>query len=305
VLRTFPFFSPENVFTLTQSRLQIPTDVLFTRLTALRPHATLTSADEALRSKLTSLENRLLYFRYGPEVLSTCLFCAADDPRSYLFYALPTILAPHLFNLVILAAVTSGLFTGKEGAIWRTTATFGAVGLALADGYFVSSYEHQNNSRAARLQDIDAFFWRSRVYRLTALAALDGLLGWMLYLSSTNRAFLKPPTTNEQVESVTRALEDVRVKLSAVGIMKNTVYRDEELRSRSDEYWRSEVRLISEAMEAQEVVDGVNNALESRLNMAAISNDAEAYAGHVVAPLQAQLDALVASANANANAKTE
>jgi len=82
----------------------------------------------------------------------------------------------------------------------------------------------------------------------------------MLYLSSTNRAFLKAPSTNERVETTTKALEDVRVKLSAVGILKNTVYRDEELSGRSSEYWRSEVRIIREAMEDREVVEGVNNA---------------------------------------------
>lgn len=87
----------------------------------------------------------------------------------------------------------------------------------------------------------------------------------MLYLSATNRAFLKAPSTNERIESATKVLEDVRVKLSAVGILKNTIYRDEELRGRNEQYWRSEVRIMGEAMEDREVVEGVNNARESTL----------------------------------------
>lgn len=78
--------------------------------------------------------------------------------------------------------------------------------------------------------------------------------------------------------------------MSAVGILKNTVYRDVDLRGRSDEYWSSEVRIVSEAMEDGGVVESVNNALENRLNLGAIGRDAEMYASHVVAPLQAQLD---------------
>lgn len=80
--------------------------------------------------------------------------------------------------------------------------------------------------------------------------------------------------------------------MSAVGILKNTVYRDVDLRRRTDEYWSSEVRIVNEAMEDGGVVESVNSALENRLNLKSIGDDAEMYAGHVVAPLQAQLDAV-------------
>jgi len=201
-VNTLPFFSPENIFSRTASRLQIPTDVLFTRLLGLRPTG-LTPADELLRTKINSLESRLLYFQFGPDVIKDCQFCNAEDPNSYLYYALPGILAPHLFNLCVLALVTSGLFTGKEGGIWRTTATIAALAVGLVEVYMVSSYKHQGNARATRLEDIDTFFWKMRIYRGVALSALDGLLGYLLYLSSTNRAFLTPPSAAERVEAST------------------------------------------------------------------------------------------------------
>jgi len=285
LLKTLPPFSQANVFTLTSSRLQIPTDVLFTRLSALRPQG-LTSADETLRSKISSLESRLLYFQFGPDVLTDCQFCNADDPNSYLYYSLPSLLIPHLFNLCVLALITSGLFTGKEGAPWRTTATLAAGAVALIDIYFVSTYDYKANARATRLQDIDFFFWKMRVYRGIGIAFIDGLLGWLLYLSSTNRAFFDPPSTAERIEASTRVLEVVRSKMSAMGILRNTVNRDEELRARSQGYWVHEGRVMGELMQEREVVDGVRNALDGRINMATITADAEAYAQGVIAPLQ-------------------
>ena len=196
-------------------------------------------------------------------------------------------LAPHLFNLCVLALVTSGLFAGKEATIWRTTATIGAAAVALAEVYFLSSYNYQGNARATRLEDIDTFFWKMRLYRGIGIAALDGLIGWMLYLSSTNRAFLNPPSTAERVETSTRILDTVRSKMSAMGIVRNTINRDEELRNKSLGYWVHEGRLMGELMEEREVVEGVNNALESRINLQTITADAENYAQNVVGPLQA------------------
>jgi hypothetical protein len=284
LVTTLPFSSPENIFSHTASRLQIPTDVLFTRLASLRPTG-LTSADETLRSKVNSLESRLLYFQFGPDVIRDCQFCNAEDPNSYLYYALPAIVAPHLFNLCVLALVTSGLFTGKEGGIWRTTATITALAVALVDVYFVSTYKHQANARATRLEDIDTFFWKERIYRGITLSAMDGFLGWLLYLSSTNRAFLNPPSTAERVETTTRILEGVTNKMNSVTIMRNTIERDEELKARSNVYWAHEGRVMGEAMEDKEVVEGVNNALENRINLATISKEAETYARSVVGNL--------------------
>ncbi len=281
LISTFPIFGPENIFRVTQSRLQIATDVLFTRLQAIRPQG-LTEADNNLRSKINSLESRLLFFQFGPDVITNCLFCDPEDPRSYLYYALPAILAPHLFNLCVLAFLTSNMFVGPEGAAWRTTATIGAVGIAAAEIWFVSTYDHQANARATRLADIDDFFWNMRVYRGLAITVLDAVLGWVIYLSSTNRAFVTPPHPAERIENSIRVLESVRSKISATGVVRNTVIRDEGLRGRNQAYWVHEGRLMSEMMEDREVVEGINNALESRINIDKISSDAESYAKNMM-----------------------
>ena len=44
----------QNIFTATKSRLHIPTDVLFARLSSLRPGGGLSPMEETLRAKLTT-----------------------------------------------------------------------------------------------------------------------------------------------------------------------------------------------------------------------------------------------------------
>jgi hypothetical protein len=276
--------SPENIFTLTQSRLQIPIDVLFTRLSTLRSHG-LTPADEILRTKIESRESRLLYFQYGPDILTSCQFCNPEEPNSYLYYALPALLAPHLLNVFVLALVTSALVAGRDGAVWRTVATTAAIGVAIADIYFVCTYPYQSNGVATRLQDIDMFFWKMHMYRGLALAAMNGIIGYLLYLSSTNRAFVQVPSPAERVEAATRVLDAARSKIGALSALRNTITRDEGLTAMSRAYWVDYGRLMSEAMEDREVIEGVNSALENRINVSRISSDADSYIEAVLNPL--------------------
>ncbi|KAI1766580.1 hypothetical protein GGR53DRAFT_202204 [Hypoxylon sp. FL1150] len=277
-----PQFAPENVFTRTQSRLQIPTDVLFNRLSSIRPDHALTAADQVLRTKFVNLESRLLYLQFGPDVLTECPFCNSEDPRSYFYYALPALLVPHLANLVIVSLATSSPVAGKHGPKWRTTAAvLCGLGAAL-DAYATSSYNHQANARATRLGDVDMFFWRCRVYRYLGLAALDALVAGLLYLSSTNRAFATPPGAAARVAAVTRQLQATKSRLNAVGIVKNTTTRDEDLRARTQAYWQHEGRLMREVMEERDVVEGINDALQNRVNIQDITRDADDYALNVL-----------------------
>lgn len=286
VVKTLPAASPENIFVKTQSRLQIPVDVLFNRISAVRPDNAFTAWDYTLRSKFVNLESRLLYFQYGPEVLAECVFCNADEPKSYFYYALPSLLWPHIGNLIILAVVTSPSLTGKYGSQWRTLATISSGILAGLELYFVNSYNHQANARALRLSDLDLFYWSMRSYRFIALAILDAAIAFALYLSSTNRAFVQPPSPAERIELVNRALVAARSKMNAVGIVKNTIMRDENLRSRSQGYWQHEVQLMGEVMEERDVIDGVNDALSNRIDIQNITRDADTYTQNVLRPMQ-------------------
>ena len=264
---------------LSDSRLQIPVDVLFNRVGSIRE---LTPADDVLRAKFVNLESRLLYLQFGPDVLAECPFCNADEPKSYFYYALPSLLWPHIANLIAIAAVTSPTWTGRHGLQWRSLAAIASGVLGALDVYFVSSYNYQLNSRATKLVQLDMFFWSMRTYRLLALAVLNASLAWVMYLSSTNRAFGQPPTPSERVETVSRALASVKSRMSAMAIVRNTALRDEDLRGRSDRYWTQEGRLMAECMEDREVVEGVNSALEGRIRIDEVTKDAEQYAQAVL-----------------------
>ncbi|KAM0554762.1 hypothetical protein ACHAPJ_006834 [Fusarium lateritium] len=288
IVKTLPPFAPENLFLATQSRIQIPVDVLFNRVAVGRPNNVLTRQDEALRGRFVNLESRLLYLQFGPEVLADCPFCTSEEPKTFFNYALPQLLWPHIANLFAVAIVTSPTFTGRSGAQWRPKATMAAAVIAFLDIYFVNSYNYQANARALRLSEVDFFYWTARVARLVTLAAFDAALGWLLYLSATNRAFVEPPSPVERIEATSRALLIVKSKLSALGIVKNTALRDEDLRTRSHAYWSHEVRLMGEVMEEREVVEGVNDALSNRIDVGSITRDAEGYAQNVLQSLHAE-----------------
>lgn len=123
------------------------------------------------------------------------------------------------------------------------------------------------------------------MYRGLSLATLNGIFGYLLYLSSTNRAFVKPPLPAERVEMATRILDTARSKIGALSALRNTITRDEGLTGMSRAYWVDYGRLMSEAMEDREVIEGVNNALESRINVTKISSDADSYIEAVLNPL--------------------
>ncbi|KAI0806457.1 hypothetical protein GGR55DRAFT_206725 [Xylaria sp. FL0064] len=277
-IRALPPFAPENVFTRTSSRLQIPTDVLFTRIASLRPDGVLTETDAALRVKFVNLESRLLYLQYGPDVLASCPFCSSEEPRTYLFYALPSLLAPHLLNVIILSLATSATITGPEAARWRSIAVGATAVLAGVELWSISTYNHSANAQARRFTDIDAFFWAARAQRCVKLGVLDAGIAALIWLSATNRLFASQPSTAARVEAVTRQLLATKSKLSGVGIVKNTNLRDEDLRARTAAYWTQEGRVMREVMEEREVVEGINDALANRINIQDISRDAENYA---------------------------
>ena len=283
LVSSLPYFSPENVFTITSSRLQIPTDVLFTRLSALRPDHTLTDLDNSLRHRLASLDSRCLYLAYGPSAIAQCPFCNSDDPQTYLYYSIPSLLFPHLLNFFALGLATSSTISGKEGGRWRTlAATVGAI-IAIAECYILGSYDWKANARALRAEDLVHFYWRLHTMRGVVIAIANAGLAGLLWASSTNRIFIVPASSAERLESVSKVLETVKGKLGAVGIMRNVTVRDDNLRKRGEGYWRKEGQVMGEVMDEREVVEGIRNALGSgRISVGKIEEEARRYAEGII-----------------------
>ena len=279
---SLPFFSPENIFTVTSSRLQTSNDVLFTRLSYVRPQSTLTEDDTTLKPRIASLDSRLLYLTYGPDVLTHCSFCKSDDPTTYLYYALPSILLPHLLHLLAIGLATSSAISGKHGSRWRTSAAVGGATLALSECYLFGTYDWKGNARVHRPEDLVHFYWRMRTVRGLGIAAMDAAFAGFVWASSTNRLFVVPPSDAERMEGALKVLESLRGKMTAVSIMRNVVVRDEGLRKTTEGYWKQEGQVMGQVMDEREVVEGVRNALSGRVSVGKVEEDAKKYAEGVV-----------------------
>lgn len=244
----------------------------------MRKGNALTDQDNILRPKIASLDSRLLYFTYGPDVLTHCPFCNSDEPLTYLYYALPSIFIPHLLHIFALGLATSTAIAGKYTNRWRTVAAITGMGLAMSECYLYGSYDYKSNARIHRQDLYVHFFWRMRIYRGVVIAFADILFAGLFWLSSTNRMFVVPPSAAERMETALRMLENARGKLNAVGILRNAVVRDEGLRRRTEGYWRKEGQVMGEVMDEREVVEGVRNALEGRIQVTKVEEEAKRYA---------------------------
>lgn len=206
---------------------------------------------------------------------------ARDAGLTYLVFALPTLLAPHVFHLGVLGLVTSGVFAGKDAARWRTVALIAGVVLAIADFGVLATYDHGNNARATRPSEVDAFFWKRRLVSRLCVCAVDGLLGWIVYLTATKRAFVEPAPPAERVEASTRQLEAVLGKLRGLGAIRNVVFRDTLLRSKLERYWVQEQEVMRAVFEDREVVAALNESLNGT-DMSRIEGDADGYVEQIL-----------------------
>jgi hypothetical protein len=275
---TLPIFIPTNIFRQTQSRLQTPGGVLLTRLAAIRPT---TAFDEKLRQVFDDggLEAKLLYARFGPKVLATCPFAQPGDidaSRTYLLYAAPTILAPHLLHLFTLGVATSRALSGVEGSRWRTVATIAGLVLGVAEFWFIANYDDRPNARSTRLSEVDFIYWKMQVWRGLAIAAVDGVLGLVVWSQATGRAFLAPTPMSERLLDHAKAVEAILGKARGLGIVRNGVVRDAGLRRRVEDYWVKEGEVMKDVFEEPEVLEAQRRALK-RIDVGKVGHEADAY----------------------------
>lgn len=75
-----------------------------------------------------------------------------------------------------------------------------------------------------------------------------------------------------------KVLDNVRGRLSATGIVRNAMVRDEGLRRRGEGYWKREGVVMQEVMGEREVVEGLRGALESgRVQVGRVEEEASRY----------------------------
>lgn len=154
--------------------------------------------------------------------------------------------------------------------------------MAVWELYAFGTHDWKANARVLRPEDLSHFFWTMRTVRGVGIAGFDIFFAGLLFLSSTNRLFGQAVTNAERVEGVLKTMEQTRGKLSALGIVKNVVVRDERLAGKGVEYWRREKVVMGEVMDEREVVEGVRDALENRVRVQSVEEEARRWAEGIV-----------------------
>lgn len=280
------FIPSSNIFKETGSRLALPSNLLTSRIGALR-NGVLTGTDRLFLEKIEHEPEkwRLLYAAYGPDVALKCPFCQATEPQSYLYYALPAIAMSHLFHILLLGIITSSFFSGPEGARWRTQATIAGVAIALIEFYMTWNYNWEDNASKRMLNEVDFFYQRMGIYRQLAFAGTDLLFGWMLWLTATNRWLVKPPTTTEQLAQLRNEVVASHAQVNLLANLRNAIVRDNELRAGQDRYWRREQEEMAAIMQDETVRNAVNAVL-SHTDYDQTKRRADMYADTVLAQLK-------------------
>lgn len=280
-----------NIFILTNSRLAMPTEPLFTRLASVRPGQILTPADDLLREKLTSTAIRKLYLRFGPSTILECPFCTPLDASTYLLYHFPkNIVLPHLFNFGVLGLATSATVAGIEASSWRFLILLGAIAVASLDAWVVVRYQPPVD---VNMPAPSGLFWIMAVVRPLVLCFYDSVIAFIIYASATNRFLLfGPPKDPESVRRQTLdyvnksgfALTSAATKMRAMNVARNSVVRDHNLRSKDDQYWTAvaglegNLDISSGVWEDEEVQAAVAKAYNSgAVNVEKIKREADAF----------------------------
>jgi len=155
-----------------------------------------------------------------------------------------------------------------------------AASLAFIEIGLVARNDWRLNTTKRVLADADFFFWRMRSYRHFAFALLDSLLGWGLWLTSTNRWLVQAPALSQQIDFLSTALKGPAVKMALLSRMQAAVVSDEQLLATGMQHWTQEPIQVTELEQEREVVDAKRLAL-SRLNIDKIRHEAQLWVDQV------------------------
>ncbi|RPA75497.1 hypothetical protein BJ508DRAFT_332020 [Ascobolus immersus RN42] len=285
IISTFTFAQPENIFIKTSSRLMhTQTNVIFNRLALKRP---LTPTDDLLKLKLDSKDARLLYAAFGPDPLLNCAWCSFDNPLSFFQYLLPTLAIPHLIHIFFLGlATTSSFVENPEGGYFRTYATLGGLLLPLIEVYALATFQPFVNYKTQRVHDVTWMYWNVLFYRGIAIAAMDAVLGYAIWLTATRRLDIGIDSDPvKQVQMTMGKLGEMTVKLRQAKELRSTAMKDAELRKVVEEFWE-EQRVKVEAKYGSEEALALRAKLEELPQIEEARERSRVFAGKTVEPLK-------------------
>ncbi|KAI5845421.1 hypothetical protein BZA05DRAFT_476585 [Tricharina praecox] len=269
-----PYFAPENVYLATKTDLSTHASDVFTALSTYR---NLTSVDTTLRTLLSAAEGRLIYAWVGPTPLLHCSWCSFSAPQSFLIYAAPRILLPHLLHAAFIGVLTNGRF-GRFGPYWRFYASVPMLALPAYELWRLQKYQDNIAVWGWQTNWTTVWhYWSMRTVRLVGFAAIDALLGLVLWLSATRRWMLgwEGVIAEERVDEALKKIQNAATLMQVGGLLKQTVMRDPELRGKSVEWWIKEDSGGKELMRDEEVMEVRKERLPNRVNLDSLREEAE------------------------------
>jgi hypothetical protein len=192
---------------------------------------------------------------------------------SYALYALPGLLATHVFHFFVLGAATSEGIAGFEVKRWRTWALIGAAVLAVADLYASLGLEVKVDGQRPPV----GMYWLLRSVRPLLLCLYDAAMAGIIWASLTNRLIIFGGKVDEEVvkrrnqEALARAtlqLQTAQTKLRAANVLANSVVRDQRLRGVEAEYWQQ----IREVEGREGLANGMEGVWEDEEMQRAMAN---------------------------------
>lgn len=239
-----------NVFADTNSRIQTSGEVLGARLRELygsdyetAPNSITAGGSwdyELLVSRLASAEGRVLYAIYGTDAYAGCQWCRTDQPTGFFTYILPSIVMPHFVNFLLVLLVTTGSdrsfsFSTPNSRQWFTLAVVSAGLLVLYEAFtFYQAPVSPTVLASIKTplpENIYWMYWERVKIRAVAMAGLDAVLGCLIFLSASGRAFDSGESTTVRTARVIDQLAvSVNTLRLSVLLHSNVISRMEESR---------------------------------------------------------------------------
>lgn len=120
--------------------------------------------------------------------------------------------------------------------------------------------------------------------RMLSFAAVDAIIGFGIWLTATGRWRLEGDVNlSERIERIIATNASIESKLTAVGALRNAIFRTPSLRDQNLDHYTNEEAIMGEIYEDRDVVDAVNSAL-SRIDVDAITQQAAQYSESILSP---------------------
>ncbi|OCH91271.1 hypothetical protein OBBRIDRAFT_792432 [Obba rivulosa] len=230
IISVILFDWPPNIFTYLKLPPTVPAELLretLLRRAALPPDATLPDSLELLLSRLSSVDIRSYYVRFGQATIQHCAWC--ESYKDYVIYMLSSTFPAYLAQVILLFILT---ITGSGHERWRKLASCAVIGIAALESFFVVNLEF------SLLEDVSkVIMWHDFVWLVRQLLFL--IVPLVTHFAPQS----SPSPSPSPMLSIyaTRDLLDKDLKrFLSLRYMRGAIMRDPTLRGAAIEWWEQQ-----------------------------------------------------------------